>query len=72
MLGWSDDQLRSVLAHGVPTGGDEMLKLSDFGDTGAGDDSAPTLAAARSIRNLYVYKSEAPAARWQEIKKLMD
>jgi hypothetical protein len=72
MLGWSDDQLRSVPVHEVPTGGDEMLNLSDFGGTGAGDDSAPTLAEARSIRNLYVYKSEAPADRWRELKQLVD
>jgi hypothetical protein len=75
LLGWTDDQLRSVPIHEEASSEHEMLNLSNFGGTalqayaGLGDE---TSADARSIPNLWVYRDETPPALWQQLQDLVD
>ena len=73
MLGWSDDQLRSVLVHEEATGGDEIINLSDFGGTALGVNPGSmggASAGVGALRNMWVYKSETPGECWSQLQQL--
>jgi hypothetical protein len=74
MLGWSDDQLRSVPVYEAATGGDETINLADFGGTslGLGEAGSPSSADARAIPNMYVYRHDTPPECWRRLKEIAD
>lgn len=55
LLGWTEDELRSVPVHENATGGQEFLNLANFGGTSLevlDEYGSPTSAQATSIRNM--------------------
>jgi hypothetical protein len=75
LLGWTDDELRRVPVHEQATAGDEMINLANFGGTPLGvsaNAGGGTSAEARSIRNLWVYKSTTPPELWARLRELAD
>ena len=76
MLGWTDDELRSVPVHADATTNQEYLNLANFSGTGLGvttrDQGGGTSADVQSIRNLYVYSSEAPPDLYRQLEDLLN
>jgi|GEM_PF-2936003 len=82
MLGWSDDELRSMPIHYQATSHattgpeDEYLNLANFGNTGLGvtslDMGGGTSAAAHSLQNVYVYRSECPPRLYLQLLQIME
>lgn len=75
MLGWSDEELKSVRVHPYPDSGEQRLNLANFGGTPLGDNAyggGETSADATAIRNLYVFKSTTPPNLWLKLVELMD
>ncbi len=73
LLGWTDEELRGVRVHEQATSGDEMINLANFGGTALGvsaNAGGGTSADARSIPNLWVYKSSTPPALWERLQDL--
>ena len=82
MLGWTDDELRSVPIHYAATSHattgpeDEYLNLANFGNTGLGvtslDMGGGTSAHTRSLQNVYVYRSECPPRLYERLLRIME
>lgn len=76
LLGWSDEDLRSVPVHEEATAGEPYLNLSNMGGTGLGvtqrAGGGGTSADVQSIRNLYVYKRETPDHLWRQLAGLLE
>lgn len=75
LLGWAEDELRAVRVHGHPTSGEERLNLANFGGTPLGDNiytGGETSADARSIPNMYVFRSDTPEELWNRLAQLID
>lgn len=76
LLGWSDEQLRSVPVHEQFPAGEECLDLANWAGTALGVTEAggggPTSADTRSIRNMWVCRAETPPELWDQLKALYD
>jgi hypothetical protein len=75
LMGWSEDELRSVPIHYEATGGSDFLNLANFGATGLGvssESGGGTSAGARSLQNVYVYQSDCPPPLYERLQRLMD
>lgn len=75
MLGWSDDELKSVAVHADATSGDDYINVANFGGTALGvteKSGGGTSANARAIRNMYIYKGETPPRLWNQLYSLLD
>jgi hypothetical protein len=82
LMGWTEDELRSVpiheeaTSHGTLGPEDDYLNLANFGATGLGVSSqgsgGGTSAQVRSIQNVYVYRSETPPALYARLQRLVD
>lgn len=82
LMGWTEDELRSVPIHGQATShdttteADDYLNLANFGATALGVSSqgsgGGTSAHVRSIQNVYVYRSDTPPHLYQRLQVLMD
>jgi hypothetical protein len=71
MLGWTEDELRSVPVHEQATSGDDYINLTNFGGTALGvsaKSGGGSSTGARNVRNLYVYRSEVPDELWQRLR----
>ncbi|HEX5416795.1 MAG TPA: hypothetical protein VFZ25_14095 [Chloroflexota bacterium] len=82
MMGWSDQELRSVPIHYEATSHattgpeDEYLNLANFGNTGLGVTSlgmgGGTSADTRSLQNIYVYRSDCPPQLYDRLRRTME
>jgi hypothetical protein len=82
LMGWTEDELRSVPVHEQATSHassgplDDYLNLADFGATSLGVSSqgsgGGTSAQVNSIRNMYVYRSDTPAPLYDRLQRLVD
>lgn len=75
LMGWSDDELRSVPIHFQATSAGDYLNLANLGNTALGvssESGGGTSADTRSIQNVYVYQDEAPPRLYERLQRLMD
>jgi hypothetical protein len=82
LLGWTEDELRSVPVHYEATShattgpADEYLNLANFGATGLGVSSVGsgggTSAQVHSIQNIFVYREDTPPELYHRLEVLMD
>lgn len=75
LMGWSDDELRSVPIHFEATSAADYLNLANFGATGLGVSSEAgggTSANVRALQNVYVFQSDTPAPLYERLQRLMD
>lgn len=73
LLGWSEDELRSVPIHEEATSSDDYINLTNFGGTPLGvsaKSGGGSSAGARNVRNLYVYRKEVPDELWRRLQQL--
>ncbi len=75
MLGWSDNDLKSVPVHEEATTNEDYLNLANWGGTSLGVTTraggGPTSANIRQgIKNLYVYSSEVPRGLYDQLFQL--
>lgn len=82
MMGWSEHELRSVpihydaTSHATTGPEDEYLNLANFGNTSLGvtsiDYGSGTSADARSLQNVFVYRSDCPPQLFERLRRIMD
>ncbi len=75
MMGWSDDDLRSVPIHFEATSAGDYLNLANFGNTALGVSSVAgggTSANVRALQNAYVYQSDTPPHLYERLQRMID
>ncbi|HVC35543.1 MAG TPA: hypothetical protein VNL16_18700 [Chloroflexota bacterium] len=75
LMGWTDDELRSVPIHFQATSAGDYLNLANLGNTALGVSSEAgggTSADTRALQNAYVYQSEAPPRLYQQLQRLIE
>lgn len=75
LLGWTEDELRSVPIHYEATSAFDYLNLANFGNTALGvsaESGGGTSAHTRAIQNVYVYQSDTPPELYLRLQRLMD
>lgn len=75
LLGWSEDDLRSVPIHFDATSASDYLNLANFGNTALGvtaESGGGTSANTRALQNVYVYQRDTPPRLYERLQRLLD
>lgn len=75
LLGWSEEELRTVPIHFEATSDSDYLNLANFGNTALGVSSVAgggTSAQTRALQNVYVYQCDTPPGLYARLSRLAD